>query len=179
MNSEQTPGDTTGFAGAPDRRRRRLLLGAAGVLPSVYTLTSGAQVSAASLRCLEAQEDATPTRFTANNDQWLRTPVQMGQFEQRDTYCISTPQAQCTDGLNPGQAGDGSQWIVDGVDGNTVTAGPGAPIQVSSGQQSYGLVYVNKDGTITALDPGYSGDLYPTTNSCWASVSATQDTKLG
>jgi hypothetical protein len=184
MNSDETPGlgVTSGApAATPNRNRRRLLLGAAGIVPSVYTLTSGAQVSAASaIVCLQASEDANPTRFMpGNGDPWLREPVQMGRFEQRNTYCVSTPQADCMNGFNPGDAGQGSQWIVEGVDGNVVTAGPGAPIQVSSGHHSYGLVYVDKDGTITTLDPGYTGDLYPTTKSCWASVLSAQGNRLG
>lgn len=167
-------------AAAPNRLRRRLLLAGAAVVPSVYTLTSGAQAAvASSLRCLQANEDTAPPRFVQTPDQWLRQPVQMGRFEQRSTYCVSTPQSECADGLNPGQAGEGSQWIVDGVEGNMITAGPGAPIQVSNGSRSYGLVYVDREGTVTALDPGFSGDLYPTTVSCWASVAGTQDFKLG
>jgi hypothetical protein len=185
MSSEEnvrTPPDAhtgLGSLAAPNRARRRLIVGAVSVLPTAYTLSSGAATAVASnLRCLAAHENANPPRFVPGDDRWLREPVAMGQFEQRATYCVSTPQAGCMDGFNPGQAGTGSQWIVDGVDGNSVTAGPGAPIQVN-GARSYGLVYVSDDGTVTSMDPGYGGDLYPTTKTCWASVHGSQDFKLG
>ena len=155
-------------------------MGAVSVAPTAYTLSSGAAAAVASnLRCLAAHENAEPPRFVRNDDRWLRTPVQTGRFEQRGTYCVNMPQNGCADALDPNQAGQGSQWVVDGVDGNTLIAGPGTPIQVNNGARSYGLVYVNDDGSVTALDPGYAGDMYPTTKTCWASVHASQDFKLG
>jgi hypothetical protein len=174
------PAPQQGSPDAPNRNRRRLLVGAASVFPTAYTLSSGAAAAAAShLSCLQAHENATPPRFVRSDDRWLRTQVQDGSFEHRGTHCINLPQADCADGMNPGQAGYGSQWVVDGVDGNRLIAGPGTPIQVNSGSHSYGLVYTNDDGTVTAMDPGYAGELYPTTKTCWASVQASQDFRLG
>jgi hypothetical protein len=175
------PEDTTALGGAEalNRRRRRLIVGAVSVVPTAYTMTSGAAAAVASnLTCLAAHENADPPRFVRTDDRWLRAPVQNGHFEQRSTFCINTPQDGCTDLLNPNQAGQGSQWVIDGVDNNTLIAGQSTPIQVGGGR-SYGLVYVNDDGTVTAMDPGYGGDMYPTTKTCWASVHASQDFKLG
>ena len=74
----------------PQTARRRLMLGAAAALPSVYTLTSGAQTAVAStVRCWEGEGDKEPIdfrirrgdaaedapRLTMTNDEWLRKEV--------------------------------------------------------------------------------------------------------
>jgi hypothetical protein len=50
---------------------------------------------------------------------------------------------------------------------------------MSHSSRQYGLIYVDKDGTIAALDPSAAGDIQPATQSCWASVMGSWNAKLG
>jgi hypothetical protein len=71
----------------PSQTRRRLILAAGAALPSVYTLSSGAQTAGASnMACLNKQGTA-PARFVSQEDyarwpdNWLRAPVSYGEYD--------------------------------------------------------------------------------------------------
>jgi hypothetical protein len=172
-----TPPVETRSPAGPNRLRRRLLVGAASVVPSVYTLSSGAQVAVASnLRCL--QEPAVPPqRFTQAPDHWLRAPVYVGRYENGPAYCVTSPQEMCTDVWNPNKGADGSQWV-DGA-GDMHVVGPNDPVTMANGPRQYGLIYVDREGTIAALDPNAAADIQPATQTCWASVMGSWNAKLG
>jgi hypothetical protein len=162
---------------APNRLRRRLIVGAASVVPTVYTLSSGAQVAVASnLRCLQ-EPDTLPPRFTTTRDNWLRAPVYVGQYDNGPAYCVTSPQEMCTDVWNPNQGAAGSQWVDNA--GNMHVVGVGETVDMSHSSRQYGLIYVDRDGTIAALDPSAANDIQPATSSCWASVMGSWNAKLG
>ena len=81
--------------------RRRLMLGAAAVLPSVVTLRSGAQVAAQSSNCVSRTKQPgamlnsmSAPRFTDVPDEWLRKKVFSGQAVRagRIAYCTTWDQ---------------------------------------------------------------------------------------
>lgn len=160
-------------AATPSRARRRLLLGA-GALPSVLTLSSGAQAAAAStLRCLATNQPAQ--RFVPNDDNWVRAQVPVATYNSsRPAYCVTSPTNACVDISQ--NAVPGSHWVVDG---NTMTADTQNLLKVQSQQRSYGLVYVDQAGSIATLDPAGNGNLTPVTDSCWASIMGGRTTNLG
>ncbi len=177
--------------------RRRLMLGAAAALPSVYTLTSGAQTAMASnLRCwarntngrvahdgggytsTAGTRESAPTagfegdfatqRFTLAGDEWLRKRVYYGSSAGQPAFCAMDDQYACIDPKNPNNGAEGSVWIVNG---SRVTVGPAVAItQVSSTPHAYGLVYVDQHGTVARLDPEVTHQLRPVTGACWASI---------
>ena len=149
-----------------------MLLAAGGALPSVLTLSSGAQAAAASsLRCLATNQPHQ--RFVDVQDQWVRAQVPVGSYNSRTAYCITTPSGGCLDSAHKGMPG--SDWVVDG---NTMTVGLGTNVQ-GQNKVSYGLVYVDQNGSITTLNPGSDGNLTPVTKSCWTSVIGSRTTNLG
>lgn len=112
--------------------RRRLMLGAAAVLPSVVTLRSGAQSAAQSFNC--GSRGKTPgamlnsmgvPRFTDAPDEWLRKKVFSGRLASngRPAYCTTWDQPNilaiaklesAASGLGY-KASDGTTWS-DGQD---------------------------------------------------------------
>jgi hypothetical protein len=177
---------------APDARRRRLLAGAVGVLPSVYTLASGAQVAASSqMACWATEPQATPIRFSSDSDSWLRSTVYGGDYDGHQAYCVTSPQNSCIDPLHPGKGGDGSAWIFNRA---RTTAGMGGPsaydvrfvvgqgnqvTNVGSAPSAQGLVYVDRNATLATLDPNGKSFLHPVTASCWTSMLGGRTTPLG
>jgi hypothetical protein len=156
----------------PSAARRRLLLAATGTLPSVLTLSSGAQAAATSaLRCLANNQPAA--RFTPTDDNWVRAQVPVASYNTRPAYCVTSPTNACVDGAQ--HAVPGTRWVVDG---NTMTADPNTVMPVQS-QRSYGLVYVDQSGSIATLDPGSNGNLVAVTDSCWTSIVGGRTTNLG
>ena len=179
--------------GSPSQARRRLILAAGAALPSIYTLSSGAQTALASTVCTLKPQGTVPARFTSTPtaDNWLRAPVNVGEYDGTPADCIMSPQSACMDpatnwrgsnSLSPGapaatNAQRGSIWIVQG---NRVVSSPFVPItNVDPGRKHYGLVYVDQAGTVSTLDPNGSLQLSPTTMSCWASTIAGRTSKLG
>ena len=182
----------------PSQTRRRLILAAGAVLPSVYTLSSGAQTAAASnLVCLTKQ-GPPPPRFTSDGDWvrwpdgWVRAPVNFGDYDGVPANCVNSPQEACIDpssgwrnvansSATPdsavGNAQDGSIWIVQG---NRVVSSPRVQItNVNPARKHYGLVYVDQSGTVATLDPAGASHLSPVTTSCWASIMGGRISKLG
>lgn len=176
----------------PQTARRRLMLGAAAVLPSVYTLTSGAQIAAVStLRCWDTgDKDPIDFRIRGNHsaeevpslslthDEWLRKEVYYGVYDGSPAYCTMEDQAGCVDPANPGKAAIGSTWMVDGW---KVTAGPAEKTitQISSKPQAYALVFVDQQGTIATLDPGSLKNVRPVREACWTSIIGDRASMLG
>lgn len=171
--------------------RRRLLLGTAAVLPSVYTLSSGARTAVASnLRCWDRAQrqggrelvgtpggDDEAARFSMVGDEWLRKQVYTGIGGGHPAYCAMSNQALCIDPAHPAKAAQGSIWIVNG---DRVVAGLGVEIdQVSAAPQAYGLVFVDQDGTIATLDPERTADLRPVKEPCWTSMLGGRVSNLG
>src|SRR5437899_9197478 len=82
--SDTVPENTAGSNPRDDAKRatrRRLLLGAAAALPSVYTLKSGAQTAVASaIACTTRPAPLGLQRFTAADDMWVRKHVYKGQL---------------------------------------------------------------------------------------------------
>jgi len=82
--------------------RRRLMLGAAAVLPSVVTLRSGAQTAAQSFNCIQRPGKSPGAmlnhmgipRFTQAPDEWLRKNVFSGQAVRAGVtaYCTTWDQ---------------------------------------------------------------------------------------
>jgi hypothetical protein len=154
----------------PSPARRRLLLGAAAVLPSVYTLTSGAQTASISgFHCVAATPPANLPRFTNSSDAWVRKQVYTGKLANNTADCVTWNQASCVNPLSPDKAADGSIWIGNGT---RVVAGPGNNIaHLSSAPKPYGLVYVDAKGVIQpTLDPNGNPSLQPATTSCATSM---------
>ena len=169
MNTPNPAKDALSSA-APSPARRRLLLGAAAVLPSVYTLTSGAQTASISaFACVAAAPPANLPRFTASSDAWVRKKVYAGKLANNTADCVTWNQASCVNPLSPDKAADGSIWISNGT---RVVAGPGSNIaHLSSAPTPYGLVYVDAKGVIQpTLDPNGNPSLKPATTSCAASL---------
>ena len=177
--SKQEPNTSPTAVGAaapgPDLRRRRLLLGA-GALPSVLTLSSGAMAAVGSSTCVVPPPNP-PQEFTMWQDHWVRTPVREGDYERQTAYCVSAPQAHCVDNFNPDHAGAGSEWRVLGA-GETMSANDFSPVRLHN-RHAYGLVYVDREGTIATLDPHAAPDLSPVTQSCWTSLTGTRGLRLG
>jgi hypothetical protein len=162
----------------PSARRRRLVLGAAGALPTVYTLSSGAAAAATSaVACWsQGQQGTAPQRFTVADDQWYRVQVYDGKYQGAAMHCVSSPQSACVEGTN--QAKAGSYWVSDS--GTRVQAGMSVNVNsVSSAPKSYGLVYVNQEGTISTLDPNGQMGLSYCADSCWTSVMGGRISQLG
>lgn len=151
----------------PNAGRRRMLLRAGAVVPSVLTLSSGASAAVTSnLRCW-ANPATTPQRWTSADDTWYRKQVYDGSSQSYTVHCIMNPQSGCTDGSNT--APSGSLWIRD--DGVTkVTAGSGTQV-TSVHQGTYGLIYVDQDGQMVTLDPTLPG-YQPVHDSCATSMGA-------
>jgi len=147
-------------------KRRRLLISAGVALPSVLTLTSGASVAYAS---------TLVARFTTTSDQYYRLPVYEGKAKGHTVHCVNTPQNACTDGI--GNAADSSIWITG--DGSRMVAGPYSKVDVSGGRKAYGLVYIDKKGTIATLDPNGNPDLFFATTAAVESIMGANFSKLG
>lgn len=148
--------------------RRRLLLGAVAVLPSVYTLSSGAQTALTSANVL---------RFTTADDTWYRNKVYTGKMGSDKVDCVNSIQTSCYDALHPTKAASGSVWIHNG---QRVVAGNGTTINnLSSTPSDYGLVYVDSKGTIRTLDPNGNTALHPVTDSAWTSIAVSSTSLLG
>jgi len=179
------PENVASGAAGPQTARRRLMLGAAAALPSVFTLTSGAQTAVASnARCWEndfRNSRAMPA-VTMDHDEWLRKEVYYGRINGVVAFCAMKDQADCIDPANPAKPALGSIWMVDG-DRITVSD-PDSVKQISAGPQAYALVYVDRDGTIATLDPRNSGsgpvvDVQPVKESCWTSILGGRPSLLG
>lgn len=156
-------------AAAHKAKRRRMLMAAGAAVPTVLTLTSGASVAAASL---------APTRFMSAPDKYYRMPVYDAKTKQGNNtvHCVNTPQSKCTDGN--GQAPDGSVWVQN--DGTRSVAGPFSQVKnVTGSQKTYGLVYVDKKGSIITLDPNGDTSLTYCTTSGMNSIIGAQISKLG
>lgn len=173
--------------------RRRLILAAGAALPSIYTLSSGAQVAAASnMACWANQPATAPNRFTTAPDNWYRSEVYVGDHKLSPAYCVSDRQENCigsgfdlNSDTKPGPTSvpradkgrEGSVWIVDGT---RTQAGPTMQItNVRGSYKNYGLVYVNKDGTVATLDPTVGSNLNPVAGTCWTSILGGRISKLG
>ena|SRR5215471_18712222 len=170
---------TAAHSANPSAVRRRLLLAAGAALPSVYTLTSGAQTAVASnLRCWGNPGATPPQRFTASDDSWYRSPVYTGQYKGNAAYCVTSPQSACIDSpMHPDHGADGSMWISSG---NRITVGPGDNVtNVGPAPSKYGLVYVNNQGTVKTLDPNGNPNLQPLHDSCWTSMLGGRTSMLG
>jgi hypothetical protein len=163
--------------GGPSRTRRRLLLGAVAV-PSVYTLTSGAQTAAASvLSCAANAAPPSASRFTTHADTWTRKQVYMGKLANDTAYCVTWNQSSCVNALSPDKASDGSVWIHNNA---RMVSGPNQTVvKLGSKPQAYGLVYVDAKGTITTLDPNGNPDLHAASGSCAASMFGGVKSLLG
>lgn len=156
--------------------RRRLLLGATGALPSVLTLSSGAQAAILShLSCIKPPAQM-PERFTPTDDGWVRAQVQVGNYQGMQAYCITTPNSGCVDMANPSRAAQGSEWIVGG---SPMTSSSLSQVNVSSGQHAYALVYVDQHGAMTMINPRENTNFVPVADSCWTSVIGGSVSKLG
>ncbi len=180
------------------KARRRLILAAGAALPSILTLSSGAQAAGASNVVCLTRQGAAPPRFVdggdfaKTNDGWLRAPVNFGQYDGTPANCVTSPQSSCiafTPAKNasalplPAAGGpvtnaeEGSVWIVQS---NRMTSSVHTPItNVSLGKKHYGLVYVDQTGTVATLDPNGAPSLTPVTTSCWTSIMGGRISKLG
>ena len=157
--------------------RRRLLLGAAAALPSVYTLKSGAQTAVASaIACTTRPAPLGLQRFTPADDTWVRKHVYKGQLANDDAYCVMWTQSSCVDPMNATKANPGSVWMHGG---SRVYAGSGTNITKVTSGGPYGLVYVDKMGTVKTLDPNGDTSLNPIVDSCWASIAGRNQSLLG
>jgi hypothetical protein len=183
MISDESPGTPspaeTLSPTAPNRLRRRLIVGAA--VPTLYTLSSGAALARTSATgaCLQEPE-VPPQRFTGTRDNWLRAPVYVGRYDSQSgpaAYCVTSPQEMCTDVWNPNKGALGSEWV-DGS-GNMHIVSDSEPVYMNQANRQYGLIYVDREGTIAALDPHAASDVMPATESCWASVMGSFNAKLG
>ncbi|MEP7276859.1 MAG: hypothetical protein ABI812_10920 [Betaproteobacteria bacterium] len=168
---------TAPAAAGPNAARRRLMLGAGAIVPSVLTLSSGAAIAAASsTHCLNTAAGTPPQRFTGSQDKWFRAQVYDGKATGKSAHCVTTPQTTCTDGNGGGQPG--SIWVKD--DGSRMMAGPGNDVKnVTSAPKSYGLVYVDQQGTVNTLDPNGNPALSYASIACYNSVLGTRISKLG
>ena len=187
---------------APNARRRRLLIGALGTLPSVYTLASGAQAAAVSgMACWMAEPGTPPARFTSGTDTWYRSKVFVGNYEGNTAYCVTSPQNACLNLLDPGKGGDGSTWVMFNrtrptLNGPTLNAPGGLGIPPSGTEIRFvlgpanqvsnlstipvqGLVYVDQNATIATLDPNGRQYLHAVSGSCWTSMLGGRASPLG
>ena len=187
--------------------RRRLMLGAAAVLPSVVTLPAGAQLAFQSMNCVVSDptrrnEASGVDRFTEAPDQWLRKQVFCGRLSRNGhpMYCTTwdQPTVLAIANLQPVSSGLGYKalWGTTWSDGN-ISIRIGALCTLSPMQQSgpslgchtedvdnisvvpdkYGLVYVDESGLSASLEPGPG--MNPVRASCFASLAAQQGTRLG
>jgi hypothetical protein len=177
----------------PNARRRRLLVGAVGIVPSVYTLASGAQVSATSqMMCFLKQPPTPPARFTPGSDNWFRSTAYSGNYEGHPAHCVTSPQNTCVDPLQPSKAETGSAWIIN-RSRSTAGMGMGGPsmydvrVVIASNNQvtnvgqlpsMQGLVYIDQNATIATLDPNGRTGLQPVTMSCANSMMAGRTVSL-
>lgn len=172
----------------PSRVRRRLIVGAMGALPSVYTLNSGAQTANTSARCLDAQPATAPAKFTTAPDVWLRQEVVTGSGNIRNlgtetVYCVASPAGapqntdsyyySCVDPMS-NKAKTGTLWVfADGTPVNSTDLTKIVPMSktafLATGNDKFGLVYVNNQGQPTTLAPGVGGTA-PATASCLLSL---------
>jgi hypothetical protein len=180
VTGDEVPESTAGSSSrdvAKRATRRRLLLGAAAALPSVYTLKSGAQTAATSaIACATRPPPPDLQRFTATDDNWVRKHVYKGQLANDDAYCVMWTQSSCVDPMNVTKANPGSVWMHGG---SRVYAGNGTNITKLTSGGPYGLVYVDKMGTVKTIDPNGDTSLNPVVDSCWASVMGRNTSLLG
>lgn len=162
---------------APNAARRRLMLGAGAILPSVYTLSSGATTAAAStLACFNTTSTSAPARFVDTQDKWYRAQVYDGKNGGNMAHCVSTPQNSCTNGN--GGAPSGSVWVRN--DGSRFVAGSGNNVNnVTTKPKSYGLVYVDQNGSVNTLDPNGNTSLSYASLACYNSILGARISKLG
>jgi hypothetical protein len=126
--------------------RRRLMLGAAAVLPSVVTLRSGAQAAAQSFNCVSRQGVKNPPamlnsmgipRFTDAPDEWLRKKVFSGQAVRAGStvYCTTwdQPSVLAIASLEKTSSGMaykallGTTWSPGGENDEPIKIGPPCP----------------------------------------------------
>jgi hypothetical protein len=161
-------------------RRRRLLLGAAAI-PTVYTLTSGAGVAAASITCWDkAPQTTTPAQVTAGADQWYRLPMKSGTTGtgwKTMGYCMNDPalQSGCTDSFHTDWSAPGTYWYVAGQK----TAEAQGGVRNIPQTPGYGLVYIDKTGAIKKFDHTSGDGLKFVATSCAVSISPTANVTLG
>ena len=187
--------------------RRKLMLGAAAILPSVVTLPSGAQTSAQSFNC-KASGDMLNNmgRFTEAPDEWLRKKVFSGHAVRagRKAYCTTWDQqtVMAIASLEKADTGmvykavPGTTWATgpdaeDAIKIGTVCppsdptkgAGPASYCyaesieNISTSPDAYAMVFVDEAGLSTSLEPGPG--LSPVRATCWASLAASRGTNLG
>jgi hypothetical protein len=165
--------------------RRRLMLSMAAAVPSVFTLSSGAQTSMVSgtmCRFGNWQRQALPRHPIATEalpantplvsvvaDDYLRAPVYVGSYDGLPAHCVMENQQYCMDPMDPTTAAEGSVWIAGEERIVVNKAQKRVVTQISSSPQGYGLIFVNQEGTIATFDPQTSG-LQPVTQVCWASM---------
>jgi len=165
-------------------RRRRLLLGAAAA-PTVYTLTSGAAVAAASLTCWDTTgtQTTTPQRVTLAPDKWARAPMKSGtQWPGNTTaYCLKDPtqqvQGACTDPVNPDWSAANTYWWVNGQRKLEAQGG----VRHIPQTPGYGLLYIDRTGQVQAFDPLQhpSVELKYASIACMNSVTLSTKSTLG
>ena len=165
--TEASPIDT-----ALDRTsaRRKLVLGAAAILPSIVTVSSGAQTALASnMRCWSKDPaEGPPDRFSYLPDGWLRKQVFKGEHRGAPAFNLAWDQASGLDPGNPNKAAVGSVWLVND---QKVTAEKGEVINgISNGVQAYALVYTDSTGSMVTLDPESAPNLRPVREACWTSM---------
>ena len=148
---------TAPAARAPNAARRRLMLGVA--LPSVLTLASGARIASAT----------TLVRVVNPDDKWYRAQVKAGKQGNAMAYCIMDKQAGCTDPYKPTTSANQSVWYVQ--DQRKVVAS-GDIKEIGTYPNGYGLVYIDKKGTVATLDPQANLELSPVQDSTAAYLSA-------
>ena len=158
--------------------RRRLMLGAAAVLPSVITLPSGAQTAAASnAHCWGKDVSDPPDRYTRAPDGWLRKQVYVGKYEGETAICTMWEQASCVDDRKERHGADGSTWATNF---KRVVVGKGSGVEhVSDTPEVYALVYVDQTGSKFALEPNPENTLRPVRESCWTSMIGDKGSMLG
>jgi len=177
------------------RARRKLMLGAAAVLPSIVTLRSGATAAIASnTKCWTKIPDESPVRFSYAPDGWLRKQVYEGKYLGEPAFCVVWDQGTCRDPANPNKAAGGTTWLVnlDQATGGrfdedfyfrqwrALEVDQMAKItHMSAGPQSYALVYVDQSGTVATLNPDPAQKLRPVRESCWTSMIGSRASFLG
>lgn len=164
----------------PATARRRLMLGAVGVLPSVVTLQSGAQTAAtSSLRCW-AKDLSTdpPDRYTLVPDGWLRKKVYLGKYQGKPAICTMWEQAACVDDGKEHKGAEGSTWVTNSE--RVIVGRQGSGIEhISHSPEVLALVYVDHTGSKFALEPDEDNKLRPVRETCWTSMIGDKGTQLG
>ena len=158
--------------------RRKLVLGAAAILPSIVTVSSGAQTALASnVKCWSKNPEAPPDRVSFAPDGWLRKQVYVGQYQGNKAFCLAWDQASCLDPGNPNKAAAGSIWLVND---KKVTAAQGEVINgISHGVQGYAIVYTDNTGSMATLDSEAAANLRPVRETCWTSMLGSKGSTLG